>query len=230
MEILPGRVLSPEDFPSEDAPVSDANPQKKKEEGKERVGRFYLPVLNLNKPEHWDPLPAEERRHFTDHVAAETCLHNCCGYPGLKSACCTLDPSDLEHILGPVDEKWVKKMVKWSREHGQPLATRADIVIDFEEGKVIGETHFGGHRIFKSPESYPMIRIQVMGPRFCCKFLNSTSGKCMIYEHRPDMCRNYYCGYVQTRFLVRTKAHPNRYVKMDGKFSAPNSDESADEK
>lgn len=191
------------------------SPQKKDEKGRERVDKYYLPVLHLNKPEHWESLPLSERRHFTDHVAAETCLHNCCGYPGLKSACCTLDPDDLEHILGPVDEAWVKKMVAWMKKHGHPLATRADVVIDFEEGKVIGATHFNGHRIFESPESYPMIRIQVSGPRYVCKFLNPASGKCMIYERRPEMCRNYYCGYVQTHFLVRTKAAPNTYLKVD---------------
>lgn len=197
----------------QNSPEQEASSSNKKL--KPRVDKFYLPVLNLNKPEHWDPLPLSERRHFTDHVAAETCLHNCCGYPGLKSACCTLDPDDLEHILGPVDEPWIKKTVAWLKTHGQPLATRADVVLDFEEGKVVGEKFFNGHRIFKSPQSYPMLRFQVMGPRFGCKFLNPTSGKCMIYERRPKMCQTYYCGYVQTHFLVRTRAAPNTYVKLD---------------
>lgn len=186
---------------------------KKTENPSRKVEKYYLPVLHLNRTEEWQPVPNSERRHFTDEVAMETCLSKCCGHEGLKSACCTLDPDDLEHILGPLDEKWIKKTISWLRKKGINV-TRHDIVIDYEEGKLIGVNHFNGHKIFEQKTSYPMMRIQVFGPRWACKFLNVNSGMCTIYDKRPDMCRDYLCQYVKSNFLVRTKTKPNTYQNV----------------
>lgn len=194
-----------EDFP--ESSTSD-NPYQTK-----KADRFFLPVLHLNKEDFWGSKPISERKHFTGDVAVKTCLSNCCGYEGLKSACCTLDPWDLEHILGPIDEKWIVKILSFFRKKGMFL-TRSDIVIDYEEGRVIGRTHFNGHAIFEQKTSYPMLRIQVNGPRWVCKFLNPHNGKCNIYESRPSMCRDYLCQYVKTNFLVKTKKNPNQWKKL----------------
>lgn len=176
--------------------------------------KFYLPVLSLNDNLMWPSKPMNERRHFTDEVAKETCLSNCCGVPGLWSACCRLDPDDIEHVLGPVTEDWIKAILRHFRKKGYNW-NRSDIVIDYEEGKLIGDKFFNGHPIFQKKTSYPMMRIQSIGPRFGCKFLNPDNGMCGIYQHRPDMCRGYYCQYVKTNFLVRTKDRPNTYHRVD---------------
>lgn len=178
-----------------------------------KVEKYYLPVLHLNRTEEWTPVPNSQRKHFTDEVATETCLTKCCGHEGLKSACCTLDPDDLEHILGPLDETWIKKTIAWFRKKGMNV-TRHDLVIDYEEGKLIGMNHFNGHKVFEQPTSYPMLRIQVYGPRWACKFINVNTGMCTIYEKRPDMCRDYLCQYVKSNFLVRTKTKPNTYQNV----------------
>lgn len=179
-----------------------------------KENKYYLPVLSLNHPDMWSSKPKSERQAFTDKVAMETCLSNCCGVPGVFSACCRLDPDDLEHVLGPVTEKWVKSFLRYARKKGWNYK-RSDVVIDYEEGKLIGEHFFNGHPIFDKPTSYPMMRIQAMGPRFGCKFLNPSNGMCGIYDHRPDMCRGYYCQYVKKNFLVRTKESPNNYQIID---------------
>lgn len=176
--------------------------------------RYYLPLLHINDPTMWDSKPLSERLHFTDEVAMETCLSNCCGTPGVRNACCVLDKDDLEHVLGPVDEDWIKKMILWYKKKGMTM-NRSDIVIDFEEGKLIGEAHFGGHRVFTDPKTYPILRIQAYGPRFACKFLNVHNGKCGIYNQRSEMCRSYMCQFVKKNFLVRTKASKNKYVRVD---------------
>lgn len=176
--------------------------------------RFYLPVLHINDPTMWDSKPLSERLHFTDEVAMETCLSNCCGTPGVRNACCVLDKDDLEHVLGPVDEDWIKKMILWYKKKGMTM-NRSDIVIDFEEGKLIGDAHFGGHRVFTDPKTYPILRIQAYGPRFACKFLNVHNGKCTIYAQRSDMCKDYACQYVQTNFLVKDKNHPSKWIAAD---------------
>lgn len=182
--------------------------------------RYYLPVLNINKPEEWPSKPLSERKKFTDEVALDTCLGNCCGVEGLKGACCHLDPYDLEHVLGPIDkdkgEHWVKDIVKWFRDKGINFS-RQDIVIDYEEGKIIGETLFkesGNNNIFQHEDAYPFLRFQVVGPRYACKFMNPLTYKCTIYAQRPPMCKKYLCNYITTNFLVETKQKPNTWKKV----------------
>lgn len=193
---------------------SEKNVSKEELKAAKKENRFYLPILNLNHPEMWPPKPKSERRHFTDKVAMETCLSNCCGVPGLKSACCRMDPEDLEHVLGPVEEKWIKKILKWFRNKGFELK-RQDIVIDFEEGKLIGAHLFNGHRVFDDPKSYPILRFQVDGNKYCCKFLSPATGLCTINSEKSEMCRGYLCSYVKSNFLIRTKNHPNQYIAIN---------------
>lgn len=184
--------------------------------------KYFLPVLKINHPDMWPPIPKKDRKHFTDEVAKQTCLSNCCGIPGLKSACCRMDPYDLEHVLGPLDEAWISKIIKWFKKK-QIHVTRHDIVIDFEEGQIIGRNIFNSHPIFDDPKSYPILRFQIDGPRYACKFLNNQTGMCNIYEARPDMCRNYLCNYIKSNFLVKSKEKAgswqaiNPYVASDEK-------------
>lgn len=192
--------------------IKEETEQTNKEQEK-KYDRYYLPVLYINDQTQWESKPVSERKHFTPEVAKKTCLGNCCGVKGLRAACCQLDPEDLEHVLGPVDEQWIKKIIKWFKNKGINV-TRHDIVIDYEEGKIIGRTFFNDHPVFKSPDSYPILRMQINGMRFCCKFLNVQNGMCTIYEQRPDMCRNYLCAYVKANFLVKTQNHPNTYKKI----------------
>jgi Fe-S-cluster containining protein len=193
------------------------NLQAKVDAAKAKTDRFHLPVLHINDPTQWPSQPNENRPRFTDEVAYNTCLGNCCGVEGLKAGCCQMDPDDMEHVLGPLDEEWIEDIVKWLRRKGI-AASRADVVIDWEEGKIIGEKFFNGERkaVFLAKESYPILRFQVFGPRFACKFLNPTNGKCTIYEKRPKMCRGYLCQYVKANFLIRTDPvnHPHTYTKF----------------
>jgi len=178
--------------------------------------KYYLPVLSLNDPLMWPEASKKDRIHFTDEVAKETCLSNCCGYPGVFSACCRLDLDDLEHVLGPVKESWIKRFIKYSKKRGLNYR-RSDVVIDIEEGKLIGDRFFAGHPVFSRPSSYPMMRLQMMGPRFACKFLNPEDGLCGIYPQRPDMCKKYICQYVKNNYLVRLPDKPNVYKKVTSK-------------
>jgi Fe-S-cluster containining protein len=177
--------------------------------------KYYLPVLNINHAPEWESKPVDQRKHFTDEVAMNTCLGNCCGVPGLKGGCCHLDPVDMEHVLGPLDEEWIKDIVKWFRKKGMNFS-RQDIVIDYEEGVVIGDTLFKdapNNAVFRDKKAYPFLRFQVLGPRYVCKFMNPTTYKCQIYEVRPKMCREYLCQYVVSNFLVKTKNKPNTWQK-----------------
>lgn len=203
-------------IPAFSEPPRESSDNKKKEGIRNPEDKYYLPVLNINHIPQWESKPVNERKNFTDQVAMETCLGNCCGVPGLKGGCCHLDPVDLEHVLGPVDEEWIAETIKWFKKKGIPC-NRTDIVIDYEEGKILGETIFKdapNNRIFQEKQAYPFLRFQVLGPRYVCKFMNPQTYKCQIYEVRPNMCRTYYCQYVLTNFFVKTKKHPNRWQRV----------------
>lgn len=207
MEIKRVKSISLEDLQNQnDVFVEEKQEHKSlsKEEYREekKKNRFYLPVLYINDPTVWEPKAKSERIHFTDEVAESVCLNNCCNVPGLRSACCRMDPDDLEHVLGPLDEKWIKKIIKWFNSKGI-VTKREDIVIDFEEGKIIGEKFFNSKPVFMKEDSYPIMRFQIDGSHFSCKFLNTNTGKCQIYQERPDMCRNYLCQYVKSNFIVK---------------------------
>ena len=184
------------------------------------LNKYHLPVLYINDATQWENNPHKQR--FTDEVAKKTCLENCCGYEGLKCACCMLDPNDLEHVLGKVDEQWIEDIRQWFKTTKKMFLSREDVVIDYEEGKLLGETWFNDHPVFRNEKSYPMLRIQVYGQRFVCKFLNVKSGVCTIYSQRPNMCKDYYCQYIKSNFLVRTRQNPNTYVNLKTDSSKTN--------
>lgn len=177
--------------------------------------RYYLPVLNINKSQYWESKPKSEREYLTDEKAYQTCIGNCCNVSGLKSACCSLDTEDLEHILGPVPEEWIKDAIKYMNKKTGFKYTRHDFVIDFEEGKLIGQKFFNNHEVFMSKESYPMLRIKANGIRFSCNFLNVQTGLCTIYPIRPEMCRNYYCQYLKKNFFIRDPNSHSKWIMAD---------------
>lgn len=223
LDIKPtGKTISLEDLLKKEKPVYLPKPSISASESDDNdsdpdkvPSKFYLPVLRINDASQWESKPLSERTHWTDDNAKKTCLGNCCGVKDLRAGCCQLDTDagDMEHVLGPVDEDWIKRTIHWFRKKGINV-TRHDLVIDWDEGKLIGRQFFHDHEVFKQKDSYPILRIQANGKRFACKFLNVHNGMCTIYEQRPDMCRDYLCEYVKANFLVATKDHPNTYKKI----------------
>jgi Fe-S-cluster containining protein len=192
---------------------------KKRLEGDElraekKNSKYYLPVLHINDATMWPPKPKAERKHLTSDVAKDVCTNRCCGVDGLTAACCKLDPDDIEHVLGPLSEEYIEKLIKWFQKKGINFK-RKDIVVDFEEGVLIGRKFFNGHSVFEDRKSYPFFRFQVDGPRFSCKFLDPNRGFCTIYDMRPDMCKNYYCNYIKSNFFIKSKEKPNTWTMVN---------------
>jgi Fe-S-cluster containining protein len=219
---LKRKTISVDEYAAETPAALVLPPEVKGHENKPAIkgpeDRFYLPVLNINHTKEWDGKPVSERKLWTDQTAMETCLGNCCGVEGLKGACCHLDPVDLEHVLGPLDERWINDTIRWFRKYGgMPLFSREDLVIDYEEGKILGNTLFKdapNNVIFQQKKAYPFLRFQVLGPRYACKFMNPKTYKCLIYPVRPEMCRTYLCQHVLTNFLVKTENKPNTWQRV----------------
>lgn len=180
---------------------------------KKVLNKHHLPVLNINKPDYWPSVPLKDRKHLTDELAAEMCLGNCCGFEGLKAGCCQVDPEDIEHVLGYVEEKDIQRLLKHLRK-STPGIKREDVVIDKEEGMILGKKFFNDHPVFKQDKSYPMLRLQIFGSKFVCKFLSLETFKCTVYSSRPEMCSQYYCQWMKSNFLLRTKDRPNTWQKI----------------
>ena len=212
-EILKPAFQPYESKTSETKNQTDTNQEEYKLPEKKVKNKFHLPVLNINKKDYWESQSVKDRKHFTNEVAAKTCLGNCCGYEGLSAGCCQLDLEDLEHVLGSVDEEDIKKLLLHLKKT-QPGIKREDIVIDKEEGMLLGRKFFDDHPVFKEDQSYPMLRIQVFGPRFVCKFLSTKTFMCTVYNHRPQMCVDYYCNFIKANYLLRTKDKPNTWQKV----------------
>lgn len=200
----------------EQSKIADyTEPQGVKQQSNQEILKkdiFFVPRLEINKPEYWPDNP--NKKHFLPVIAEKTCLGNCSGVEGLKSGCCKLNPDDIEHVLGPCDEKWIKQIKEDLFKKFGVRYSREDIVIDYEEGKKIGEKHFNNHAVFKNKDAYPILRMQMAGTNFACKFLNLLSGKCSIYELRPEFCRGYYCNYIKANFLVRKQGTQTQYVDL----------------
>jgi Fe-S-cluster containining protein len=210
------KIVIDENVKNLSLPEKTISSEKEMDKANEKISKFHLPILKINDPAEWPSLPLEQRKHLTDELATKTCLENCCGINGLKSGCCTMDPDHLEHLLGPIngdDEKWLEDIIKHFRARGLTIS-RSDVVIDYEEGVEIGKSLFNDNPAFRDKSSYPILRMQVYGQRYVCKFLNPNSGKCSIYKMRPIMCRNYTCQYIKSNFLVRTSEKPNVYKKL----------------
>lgn len=218
IEVKPNITITPFQSLSHETDVKNDEQQnelevEEKKPVKKVLNKFHLPVLNINKSEYWESMPKQERKHFTSEVAMETCLGNCCGYEGLKAGCCQIDPEDIEHVLGKVTEEDIKNIINHLKKT-TPGIKREDIVIDKEEGIKIGKAFFNDHAVFSHIDSYPMLRFQIFGPRFVCKFLSTKTFMCTIYNHRPKMCRDYYCNFIKANFLLRTKDKPNTWQKI----------------
>ena len=210
------KTLSLDDLIKLDQEKSDNNGDitAHEEEGQDVDNKFYLPVLSMNESDFWPSLPKSQRSLLTKEKLRGVCTKSCCGHEGIYSGCCRFDPDDLENLPGPISEKWIKSFIKNAKKKGQILK-REDIIIDFEEGQIIGNAFFGGNKLFKEKALYPILRFQAHGPRFACKFLNLNSGACSIYNQRPDKCKHYYCEYLKRNFLIKTDNSTNTYKMID---------------
>jgi Fe-S-cluster containining protein len=213
-QTITGGLVAETHTPSKAGVVIDDLGDSMEELPKKVLDKFHLPVLQLNNPDYWPSKPKEERMMLTDEKATAACLTKCCGVDGLKAGCCHVSPNNMQHVLGPVTDDWIKEILAKFRHKGIKGFTRQDVVIDYEEGRLIGERFFDSHPVFFQKSTYPILRIAMKGTEFACRFLAQETGKCTIYADRPSMCRNYYCEYLKTNYTIRLPSHPNTYTKV----------------
>lgn len=111
------------------------------------------------------------------------------GFEGNHGGCCTL--SDRNFVIGPhTDTK--DFLERLSTKFGREIKYE-EVFIDYEEGKKL----FPSKSMWSDEKSFPSLRIDIMNPFLPCIFYNMKLKACMVYEIRPNTCKNYECDYLQ---------------------------------
>ena len=111
------------------------------------------------------------------------------GFEGNHGGCCTI--GDRNFVIGPhTDTKeFIERLsVKFGRE-----IKYQEVFIDYDEGKNL----FTNKSMWSEENSYPSLRVDTMNPFLPCIFYNMKVKACMVYDIRPETCRNYECTYLQ---------------------------------
>jgi Fe-S-cluster containining protein len=110
------------------------------------------------------------------------------GFDGNHGGCCTLGNRDF--IIGPhFDTK--EFIQRLSTKFGREIK-HEEVFIDYEEGKKL----FPSKSMWSDEKSYPSLRVDTMNPFLPCIFYNMKLKACMVYEIRPDTCKNFECTYL----------------------------------
>ena len=117
------------------------------------------------------------------------CSNKCMGFEGNHGGCCTL--GDRDFIIGPHDDT-KEFLQRLSEKFGREIDYK-DIFIDIEEGKKL----FPNKSMWSNERSYPSLRVDTMNPFLPCIFYNMKLKACMVYEIRPNTCKNFECTYLQ---------------------------------
>jgi Fe-S-cluster containining protein len=115
------------------------------------------------------------------------CSNKCWGVEGQDGSCCTLENRDW--IMGPIMDghEFIENL---SKKLGEPV-NYDDVFIKFEEGKNL----FPDKPSWQHEISYPAFRIQIDNKKLPCIFYNTEEKQCVVYDVRPEVCRNYECDY-----------------------------------
>ncbi len=165
--------------------------------------KFHLPLLNFESESEYPPISSGERIHLTDELHRNICNRHCCGIDGLGWACCFINPDSPEHVLGPVDKKWIKQF-------------GTSNTMEEDEGKEFARKRLAVHyEPFFRSQNYPMLRLQIYGGLYVCRNFDLKTRGCMLScKQRPEICRNYLCEYLRANYFVRLPEHPHIYVKV----------------
>ena len=130
-----------------------------------------------------------DRDKLRSLVTEYTCGQKCMGQAGNAGGCCTL--GDRDFIIGPVPD--IDALLeRLSERWGRPVL-RTEIVIDYEEGRVL----FPGRACWHEPSHYPALRVLLDHARLPCRFYDVEKARCSIHDLRPSLCRSYECDWLE---------------------------------
>jgi Fe-S-cluster containining protein len=122
------------------------------------------------------------------------CSFNCWGREGHDASCCTLEDrnwiigphKDTEAFLGRLSEK-IGRKVKFQ-----------EVFYDYEEG----HKKFPDKEVWQSTDNYPALRVDEENKRLPCVNYNIATRSCMVYDIRPQICKDYVCDYLSSHLVM----------------------------
>ena len=117
------------------------------------------------------------------------CSNKCLGFLDNHGGCCTLGERDF--IIGPHTDTQ-EFVARLSEKLGRKLEYK-DVFIDYEEGKNL----FPDRPTWQNKFWYPALRVNLSDPKLPCIFYNTQVRACMVYEIRPETCKNFECDYLK---------------------------------
>ena len=119
----------------------------------------------------------------------QICSFKCWGIDNYDGSCCTLENRDW--IMGPVldSDNFLDGL---SKKIGRKVEF-SEVFYNFREGSNL----FPDRQMWQDPNTFPSFQVDLNRPSKPCIFYNQSIRSCMVYEIRPDTCRNYSCDYLK---------------------------------
>lgn len=119
----------------------------------------------------------------------QICSFKCWGIDNYDGSCCTLENRDW--IMGPVldSDNFLDGL---SKKIGRKVEF-SEVFYNFSDGSNL----FPDRQMWQDPNNFPSFKVDLNSPRKPCIFYNQSIRSCMVYEIRPDTCRNYSCDYLK---------------------------------
>ena len=116
------------------------------------------------------------------------CSNKCLGFEGNHGGCCSI--GDRDFIIGPHPDshEFVERL---SEKLGREIKYE-EVFYEYEEGKKL----FPDRPTWQNETHYPALKVDFFNPRVPCIFYNTRMKACMVYEIRPETCRNFECDYL----------------------------------
>ena len=124
------------------------------------------------------------------------CSFNCWGREGYDASCCTLE--DRNWIIGPHTDApnyfWTRLSDRVGRKVSV-LRNLSTIMRKVTKSSLIKK--FGKVLIH-----YPALRVDEENKRLPCVNYNIATRSCMVYDIRPQICRDFICDYLERELLM----------------------------
>ena len=119
------------------------------------------------------------------------CSFNCWGREDYDGSCCTLE--DRNWIIGPHTDA-PAFLDRLSDRIGRKIEFK-EMFYDYEEG----HKKFPDKEVWQNPEHYPALRGDEANKRLPCVNYNIATRTCMVYDIRPQICRDFVCDYLEQK-------------------------------
>ncbi len=124
----------------------------------------------------------------------QVCSFKCWGRDDHHASCCSLE--DRNYILGPIND-YKTFLRDLSKKVGREVGFD-EVFYNYETGSKT----FPDRPVWQDSRSYPAFKVDFSTENKYCINYNRHLRSCMVYDIRPETCRNYFCDYLERELLM----------------------------